>query len=119
VKPELSRPQVKRLKTLLNNPPEEDIVSKEETVTTEGEVETFKKLAEEENWKNLLTIGNEAHVPRIKREIKRTFKDKQVKTTTPREILAEYKIYSYILKEMENWPEQLSLSFQEKMTKGW
>jgi len=115
VEPELSRPQVKRLRRLLNDPPEEDIISKEETVTTEGEVKSFKNAVEEKNWRNPLTIGNETHIPRIKREIRKTFKEVSIETTTPRKVLARYPRYSSILKEMDGWPEQLSLSRHERV----
>ena len=117
VEPQLSGPQVRRLTILLNNPPEEDIVVNAKTVTTEEEIKTFKKLAEEKEWSNLITIGNHAHLPRIKREIRKTFKSGRVEAKSSREILSQYPRYSSILSEMENWPEQRSLALQEKILK--
>lgn len=115
VESELSKPQVGRLNILLNNPPEEDIVSAEKTVTTEGEVKTFNELAEEHGWTDLVTIGNHSHLPRVKREIGKTFKERRVEAKSAREILSRYPRYSPILSEMENWPEQKSLNFLEKI----
>lgn len=115
VEPELSGPQVRRLRTLLNNPPEEDIVVEGETVTTEEEVKTFNKLAENRGWNNPITISNHAHTPRIKREIRKTFMGKGVEVKNAREILSQYPRYSHILTEMKDWPEQKSLNFQEKV----
>ncbi len=114
-KEELSNSQVKRIKMLLANPPEEDVVVSPEAVTTEGEIKTFRKLAEQNRWGNLITIANHEHVPRIEREIKKTFKEKSVRVRSTREILSQYPRYSNILSEMENWPEQESLALQERI----
>lgn len=115
VKPQLSGPQVRRLKTLLNNPPEEDVVVDAKTVTTEEEIKTFKKLAEENEWNSLITIGNHIHLPRIKREIRKTFKSGRVEAKSSREILSHYPRYSSILSEMEGWPEQRSQALLENI----
>ena len=115
VEPQLSGPQVRRLKILLNNPAEEDIVVNAKTVTTEEEIKTFRKLAEENEWNSLITIGNHAHLPRIKREIRKTFKGSRIEAKSSREILSQYPRYSSILSEMEGWPEQRSLALQEKI----
>lgn len=112
---ELSNSQVKRIRTLLNNPPEEDIVVEARAVTTEEEVKTFNRMSEENNWGNLLTIGNQEHLPRIEREIRKTFKDKPVEVISSKEVLSAYPRYSSILSDMEDWPEQISLSLQEKV----
>ncbi|KKU25079.1 MAG: hypothetical protein UX34_C0003G0004 [Candidatus Woesebacteria bacterium GW2011_GWF1_46_13] len=117
VEPQLSNPQVRRLKILLNNPPEEDIVVDAKTVTTGEEIRTFRKLAEENKWNSLITIGNHAHLPRIKREIKKTFKNDGVEARSSREILSRYPRYSSILSETEDWPEQRSLALQERILK--
>jgi hypothetical protein len=118
-KEELSNPQAKRIKMLLANPPEEDVVVSPETVTTRDEIKTFKKLAEQNEWNNLITIANHKHIPRIEKEIKKTFKEKEVRVRSTEEILSQYphysNRYSNILSEMENWPEQKSLALQEKI----
>lgn len=115
VEPGLSGPQARRLKILLNDPPEEGIVVEAKTVTTEEEIKTFKKLAEENGWNSLITIGNPAHLPRIKREIQRTFKSNPVEAKSSREILSQHSRYSSILSDMKDWPEQKSLALQEKI----
>lgn len=114
-KSELSDSQVKRFKRLLNNPPKEDIVVDAKVVTTRGEVETFKEMAERYNWQNLVTIANKNHLPRIRRETKRIFKDVDVKSLSSREVLAKHPRYIPILVDMKNWGEQISLSFQERI----
>jgi hypothetical protein len=118
-KEELSNPQAKRIKMLLANPPKEDVVVNPETVTTRGEIRTFKKLAEQNGWNNLITIANHKHIPRIEKEIKNTFKEKEVAVRSTEEILSQYPHYSDrykdILSDMENWPEQKSLALQEKI----
>lgn len=114
-KPELSNSQVKRLRTLLSNPPDEDIIVDAKVVTTRGEVETFKKMSERNGWDDLLTIANESHLPRIRKELKRAFKDKEVESLSSKKILSKYPRYSSVLADMNNWKEQISLSFQEKI----
>lgn len=117
VEPQLSNPQVRRLKTLLNNPPEEDIVVDAKTVTTREEIETFRSLAEGSGWNNLITIGNSAHLPRIRKEIQKAFTDKsmRIEPKSSSEILSQYPRYANVLRDMESWPEQQSLSLQEKI----
>lgn len=44
--------------------------------STRGEVEEFKRIAEENGWNNLMVIGKEAHVKRIRRAIKRAFRNR-------------------------------------------
>jgi hypothetical protein len=114
-KPELSDLQVKRLKTLLNNPTEKDIIVDPKVVTTRGEVETFKELSERNGWKNLITIANKDHLPRIRKEIKRAFGEKEIESISSRSVLDRYARYSPVLAEMDSWEEQVSLSFQEKI----
>lgn len=115
VEQRLSNPQIRRLKILLNNPPEEDVVVDAKTVTTEEEVTTFRKLAEENEWDNLISIGNHAHLPRIKNEVKKTFGERKVKVMSSSEILSQYPRYSSILADMKDWPEQKFLAFQENI----
>jgi hypothetical protein len=117
VEPELSEIQSNRLKSLLNSLREEDLVVEPQAVTTREEVETFGNLAKENGWNNLITIGNPVHLPRIRKEIHRVFKDKgiRVEAKSSSEILSQYPRYTKILDDMENWPEQQSLSFQEKV----
>ena len=68
VEPELAIPQERRLRSLLSERLREgDLVIKPQTVTTREEVQTFRELAEENGWNNLLTVGNKAHLPRIKK----------------------------------------------------
>ena len=115
--PELSNMQVKRLKTLLNDISEEDLVVKPQTVTTKEEVTTFGDLAKENGWNNLITIGNPVHLPRIRKEIKKAFKEKSIRieAKSSSEILSEYPRYAQILRDMESWPEQESQKFLEKI----
>ncbi|AKM83224.1 hypothetical protein A2422_00295 [Candidatus Woesebacteria bacterium RIFOXYC1_FULL_31_51] len=117
VTPKLTEMQVKRLKILLNNPRDEDLIVKPQTVTTREEISSFKSLAGKNEWKHLITVGNSVHLPRIKREIKNTFKDNSVKieARSSSEILSQYPRYFNLLNNMNNWPEQHSLSFQEKI----
>ena len=115
VVPELSEAQVQRLQALLRNPPEGVIVSAEETVTTRGEIRTFKRLAEENGWDSLVTIANQAHVPRTRREIVEEFRNVPVNTITPEQKLKEYPRYEPVLDAMTTWPEQISLEKQEKI----
>src|SRR3990172_5952238 len=115
--PELSNMQVKRLKTLLNDISEEDLVVKPQTVTTKEEVTTFGDLAKENGWNNLITIGNPVHLPRIRKEIKKAFKEKSIRieAKSSSEILSEYTRYAQILRDMESWPEQEAQKFLEKI----
>jgi uncharacterized SAM-binding protein YcdF (DUF218 family) len=115
VEEKLSEPQIRRLKTLLDNPPEKDIVVDAKTVTTEGEIKTFSELAEENDWSNLVTIGNDVHLPRIKREIEKTFGKRKVEARSSKEILSQYSRYSSILADTEKWQEQKALALQEKI----
>jgi hypothetical protein len=115
VEPNLSAPQVRRLNALLRHPPEEDIIVRAQTVTTREEVETFRDLAKGSDWGELTTIGNSAHLPRIKKEVERSFKKRLVNVRDAKEILAQYPRYDSVLSETENWPEQKSLVFQERV----
>lgn len=117
VKPELSEAQVKRLKALLSGAPQEAVLVKPQTVTTREEITTFRGLARENGWESLVTIGNPAHLPRIRKEIEKAFRDKRTKieAKSSSEVLSHYPRYAPLLHEMENWPEQLSLNFQEKI----
>ena len=116
VEPYLASLLTKRLNTLLNNPPIEDLVVLPQAVSTFGEVETFRKLADENDWNNLLTIGNHEHLPRIRRVIDNVFPktDKNIDTTSPKEILSKYPRYKNILDDMDNWPEQQSFNRVER-----
>ena len=117
VEHQLSSKQVERLKILLGEMPQEDLVVKAETVTTRDEIATFKQLAQENGWDSLITIGNDAHLPRIKREIKRGFGDFsiEIQAKSAKEILEGRSRYFSITNEMKDWPEQKSLAFQEKI----
>lgn len=116
---ELSGPQVERLTEHLTHIPEEDVIVSPETVTTRGEIKTFKKLSEQNGWDNLITIANHKHIPRVEREINKTFKNKSVEARSAKDILLQYPHgsdrYENILRKMEDWPEQKSLAFQEKI----
>lgn len=128
VEPELSALYVKRLKTVLglSGEDKEDLKVKAledllvvvpRTVTTAQEVQAFKEISEENDWNNLITIGNHAHLPRIQREIKKRFRssDKKIEARSSGEILSRYPRYESILEEMEMWPEQHSLAMQERI----
>ena len=61
----LSENQVRRLKVFLKNLPEEDVIVYPEAITTRGEINTFKKMSDDNGWENLLAIGNKSHIPRV------------------------------------------------------
>ena len=115
VVPELSDLITGRIKKLITIP-EEDLIVRPKTISTRGEIRTFRKTAEETGWKNLLTIGNKTHVARIKREINEAFKDSdiKVKAISPEEILSRYTRYEGVINEMKNWQEQASFNKYEK-----
>lgn len=117
VEPQLSNPQVGRLRTLLNNPPEKDIVVDAETVTTEQELRSFGRLAEENGWTNLITIANHSHLPRIRGIIEKIFArgGTIIEAKSSREILSQYPRYFSILGEMEHWPEQKTIAIYERI----
>lgn len=112
---ELTDLQVKRINVLLNNPPEEDIVLQPEAVTTRGEIKTFKALAEANGWVDLFTVGYPIHIPRIKKETERTFKDRKVVNISTKDVLFRFIRYHSILSDLENWPEHKSLDLNEKI----
>jgi uncharacterized SAM-binding protein YcdF (DUF218 family) len=116
VVPELSNLIAGRLKKLITIP-EEDLIIQPETVSTKGEIKTFRKMAEEAGWSNLLTIGNSTHLTRIKREIGEAFKnsDKNIRTISPEEILDRYSRYEGVMNEMKHWQEQKSFDMQERV----
>ena len=117
VEPELSELLSSRLNTLLNNPPRGDIVAVPETVTTAQEITFFRELAEVNSWDdppgNLVTIGNQEHLPRINREIQKSYLPMRAMST--QEILSEYPRYKGILAEMDSWPEQKSQRTWERI----
>ncbi|MGD8744074.1 MAG: ElyC/SanA/YdcF family protein [Candidatus Woesebacteria bacterium] len=116
VVPELSDSQVERYKMLLKNGlNDEDLIVEAETVSTAGEVKKFKQLADERGWEKLITIGNKVHLPRIKKEVKKTFGDREVTVMSAEEILSRYSRYLSILEDKEGWPEQRSLALQERI----
>lgn len=111
----LSSPQVKRLKMLLPGLPHEDLVVEPETVTTRQEIETFEELAAEYGWERLMSVADTLHLPRIKREIKRSYikGDTDIETKSSQEVLSQYPRYTGILTEIDSWPESRSLRIQE------
>lgn len=115
VEPQLSGPQTRRLRSILPGIPQNDLIVEAKTVTTRDEIAIFRELAKQRGWINLITIGNEAHIPRIKREIERGFNGTNIdiKARSAKELLGRYPRYSSIVNEMSNWPEEKSLTFQE------
>lgn len=113
VEPNLAELIEKRLHILLqDNLKEEDLVIRPNGVTTVQEVGTFVDIAKENGWDHLLEIGNHAHKPRIER-IARNF-DKKIEVIGAKEVLNRFPRYKNIVNEMENYPEQKSLSKQEE-----
>src|SRR3989304_2815113 len=66
VEPELSKLLSSRLNTLLNHPPQDDVITVPKAVTTAQEITFFRELAEFNSWDdppgNLVTIGNYEHL---------------------------------------------------------
>jgi hypothetical protein len=114
--PELSNLITGRLNKLVTIT-EEDLVVKPEAVSTREEIKSFRKVAEEAGWSNLLTVGNHTHLTRIKREIGEAFKNsnKDIRTISPEEILSRYPRYKGVINEMRDWKEQKSFDLQEKV----
>lgn len=113
----------KRFKMLLSNSlREEDLIVSPTTATTEGEIGGLKKLSErdENNWVSITTIGNTSHRERVKECISKSFgEENEVKVLTHKKVLSKYPRYSFetynIIKNMESWPETLSMKTQENL----
>lgn len=113
VEPNLAEIIEKRLHFILQNRlKEEDLVTRPNGVTTVQEIKTFVDIAEENKWTNLVEIGNHAHKPRIER-IAKNFSQK-IDVVTAKEVISRFPRYNNIVKEIENYPEQKSLSKQEE-----
>ena len=54
--------------SVINAPPKE--------TSTRAEIRQFEKIAQERGWNNLMVIGKNAHLKRIRRAIKRTFRNR-------------------------------------------
>jgi hypothetical protein len=98
--------------------PVEDLIIRPDAISTRGEIKTFRKMADEAGWDNLLLIGNGTHVNRIEREVNKIFKndDKHIKVMSSEDILSNYSRYHKIIRDMKSWPEQKTFDLQEKVT---
>jgi hypothetical protein len=114
----LSNLLVERLGMLLYNSLKDNLVVKSEAISTVEEIRSFKRLAEENNWSDLLFLGHSEHLPRVKREVQRIFKhsEKKVEVKSVEGILSRFPRYQGILADMENWPEKQYVKWQEKRT---
>ena len=110
---ELALPMVARLK-LIGRFADNEIVVRPQTVTTNDEVRSFKKITKEFGWTSLKTIAVGPHLPRIKNDIARHFgEDEKVTTVAAEDILCENPRFSQVLNDMKSWPELTSLKKQE------
>lgn len=90
--PSISDTMAAQLQRNLPKIPEADVIAENPNPpsSTRKELRTFKKLAQENGWDNLLIIGKEAHLSRIKREAGRILgRDFNVTVKSAEEVLNE------------------------------
>lgn len=115
VVPELSKPMVKRLKSLVDSLQDSNLIIDPVTVTTKQEVTVFKKVIETNKYAKIFSVANESHIPRIKRLIDNIFDDNDVQVMSTEDVLGKYPRYSGIINDSKSWSEQKSLIKQENI----
>jgi hypothetical protein len=111
--PELSEGIVKRLKILLNNPSEKNLLVSPTTVSTDEEVEVFSQMINENSLGSSISVAADIHIPRIEKSKRRY--SPYSKTLAFEDILDCRLRYKQVLLDSKSYSEYKSLKKQEKI----
>ena len=120
VESSLATPQIKRAKKILSNSIKDgDIVVYQRvgSVSTREEVKSLKEMMGENNWSEVIEIGLDVHLPRIRKEGEKAFGgvNPNLHVVSAEEILSKYSRYGNVYEAVNKWPEVRAMIINEKL----